>query len=190
MANSKVPIMKKRKLCGYLCLFIMISSALAGCYTKLEKSSPHPSHPMPPPGHPIVEPAEPEVPDSLVQVSLYVNYHSVCRSDPIEVRVSVTNHSDQPVMLGNGACPVFFLVAGDQDEYKAYIWGRARKMFLDPRSFYLDPGESCSKSWPWEALVRQQGRGSYRVLEPGDYILIGTAGHYRSSPVPVTVVDE
>lgn len=182
--------MEKKKFCGYLCIFIMMLAAMTGCYTALDKSSLRTPHPMPPPGHPTREPAAAEVTDSFVHVFLSVNYYSVCRSDPIEVRVSVTNHSDRPVRVGNGYCAVFFLVAGDHGEYRAYIWGLSYPMFSDPRPYYLDPGESCSKKWPWEALVRKKTGGSYQVLAPGDYMLIGTAGRYRSSPVQIRVVDE
>jgi len=182
--------MINKKLYQYFCLFIMISAALAGCYTRLDRSAPRSPRSMPPPGRPIEEPVMIEPPDSLVQVSLIVSFHSVCRSDPIKVRVSVTNLYDRPVRLGNGSCPVFFRVRGDQGEYKAYIWGLARRLDPNARPYFLDPGESCNREWPWEALVRSEGRRSYRLLKPGDYVLIGTAAHYRSFPVPVRVVDE
>jgi len=179
-----------RKIRVYLWLFIMILTALTGCYTLLEKPRSRPPHRTPPPGQPVREPAAAEVPDSLVYVSLSVNDYTVCRSNPIEVTISVTNLSEQPVSLGWGHCPLFFLVADDQGEYKAYIWGRVYTMGNIPKPiYYLDPGDSCRRSWPWEAHVRDKGRRKYRVLDPGDYLLIGTAGPYRSSPVPIRVVD-
>ncbi|HMA76508.1 MAG TPA: hypothetical protein VKO43_04300 [Candidatus Krumholzibacteriaceae bacterium] len=178
--------MEKNKSGGYLCLFIMILSTLTGCYTVLDKHKAHSPQPVSPPGDPV----ESEVPDSLVDLSLSVTRRSVSRSYPIEVRVSVTNLSDRPVRLGNGHCPVFFLVSGNQGEYRAYIWGLARRLDTNARPYYLEPKESCSRKWSWKALVRQKGESSYRSLEPGDYMLIGTAFRYRSSPVPIRVVDE
>jgi hypothetical protein len=183
--------MKARRYCGSSVSFILILIILSGCYTRIEKQ-PSGARPAPPPGHPIREPTVTVVHDSLVNVSLTLSDSLVSSYHPVDVRVCITNLSGRSIRWGRGSstCRMQFLVSANGGDYRAYISGRICTADMSP--YYLGPGEIDCQKLTWKTLVRNGdgGRKPYGRLAPGEYMLIGRAGFYRSSPVRVRVTGE